>query len=117
MKEEKEEMAVVTIRCIDMPVPHVDSWKRKCDICGEMTWISASWKGKQVDKVVCEPCWFANYKDREDYNIYITQKNLDEFLEWCERNNKKSSKEEAIRLMELRTGKKIKILSTDYENM
>lgn len=113
MKEEKEEIAVVTIRCIDMSTPHVDSWKRKCDICDEMTWISASWKGKQIDKVICEPCWFANYKDKKDYSICVTEKNLDEFLEWCKRHNNKSTKEEAIGLMELRTGKIIKIIRID----
>lgn len=115
MEEEENEVTVVTMRCIDMSAPHFDSWKSVCHVCGEMTWISASWKDKRIDRIVCEPCWFSKCKDRENVNVCVTERNLNEFLEWCKRHNKRSTREEAIKLMEWRTGKKIKIVKNSEE--
>lgn len=124
-KEKEKEITVVTVRCIDMVAPHIDSWKRVCSMCGFDTWISASWKDKRIDRIVCEPCYLTNYKDRDDVNICVTEKNIDEFLEWTERYyGKRSTREEAIRFMELKLSewkktrvgiKKIKIVKSSEE--
>lgn len=75
---------------------------------------------------MCEPCYFTNYKDRDDVNICVTEKNIDEFLEWTERYyGKRSTREEVIRLMERKLSewkktrveiKKIKIVKDSEED-
>lgn len=112
MDKEDRTTTVVTVRCIDMAAPFVDTWKRVCDMCGEMTWISASWIGKKIDKVICEPCWFLYCKDENDINICITKANLEEFREWSKiyYGYEKVTIKEAVKMMEMKTGKKIKIV-------
>jgi hypothetical protein len=125
MGKEKEagegKITVVTVRCIDMTAPFSDNWRRSCDLCGEMTWVSASWKGKKIDRIMCEHCWSANYKDKEEINICVTKASLNEFREWSKRyygsgNSKRLTMKDVIKMIEMKTGKKIKIVDSEKED-
>lgn len=54
---DKEEIIVVTKRCIDMAAHCENIDKIKCSKCGEMTWLSISWRGKKIDRAICQHCF------------------------------------------------------------
>lgn len=119
-KEEKEkgdgtsnedERLVITVRCIDMATPKTEVDKIPCSECGEMTWISTSFRGKKIDRAVCEPCFFGNdrYKN-ENYFACVTQECIDEAFAWAIRSGYNVTKEHMIKKMEDKIGKKIKVV-------
>lgn len=84
MKSEKDEIVVITVRCIDMASPHNDSDKIKCGVCGEMTWVSHSWRGKKIDKIICEKCFYNSEEFKKDeFKANVTSKSLQEYTDWA----------------------------------
>lgn len=109
--EEEDTQVVVTIRCIDMasPISNVD--KVPCSECGEMTWVSVSFRNKKIDKVVCEPCFFKNdiYKHK-DSHACVTEECLNEAFNWAKQSGYKVTKEDMIKNMEEKIGKKLTVV-------
>lgn len=108
---EKDQNVVITMRCIDMASPTSDVDKVPCSECGEITWISTSFRGKKVDKIICESCFFKSGKHKdEDYHACVTEECLNEAFVTLESRGIKTTKEEMVRRMEERVGKKLKIV-------
>lgn len=107
--DEEDIIVVMTIRCIDMAA-HIDNVDRKpCSECGEMTWISKSFRGKNIDKIVCQTCSDKIYGKDKEYSLCTTQECLDEAFKWTKQHGTDTTKEEMIRNMEDKIGKSIKI--------
>ncbi len=102
-------IAVVTVRVIDLANPVPGTWTIPCDECGELTWISGIWKNKKIDKVVCEPCFFKNYKDG-DYTACAFEENIEQALEWFRGRGMDVTREELIKNIEIKLGKEMKII-------
>lgn len=121
--EAKDEIVVITVRCIDMASPRNDSDKIKCDICGEMTWVSHSWRGKKIDKIICENCFYNSEEFKKDeFKANVTSKSLQEYTDWARRYYHISSfitdeeiKNDILRRFEMKIGKKIKIIESVEE--
>lgn len=114
--DEKDEVAVITVRIIDMASPSDDTEKRLCSLCGEMTWLSNNWKGKKIDKIICEKCFYYSeeYKKKE-INPKVTEECLESAIKKIRRlyDLKETDEEIKDRLMiefEKKIGKKIEIL-------
>lgn len=112
-KTKKDENVVITMRCIDMSSHTSNVDKVPCSECGEITWISTSFRGKKIDKIICENCFFKRerYKD-EDCCPCTTEGCLNEAFAALESLGVKTTKEEMIRRMEEKIGKKLKIVKT-----
>lgn len=110
---EKDENVVITMRCIDMASPTSDIDKVPCSECGEITWISTSFRGKKIDKIICENCFFKSgkYKD-EDYYACVTEECLNDAFTVLESRGIMTTKEEMIMIMEEKIGKKLKIIKS-----
>lgn len=114
-EEEKEEIIVITARCIDM-VAHADKIdKIPCSECGEMTWLSISWRGRQIDKILCEHCFEKKEFQISDYNANITETCLKDAIKGARKyfgskKTDKEIKEEMMKIMEKKIGKKINII-------
>ena len=114
--KDKEEIVVVTKRCVDMAAYCDDIDKVPCADCGEMTWISSSWRGKKVDRVVCMNCFESSEKYKgDDCSGNVTEKCLSDVIEWVKKHHypertDKEIGEEIIRVMEGVMGKKINII-------
>lgn len=105
--EKKDKTIVVTMRCIDMVYPTANIDKVKCNKCGEMTWISQSFRGKNIDEIICEKCFF-EYGNNEDFCAVITEACIDEAINCIENiYGEKYTREEMLRTMEDKIGKKI----------
>ncbi len=113
---EKDESVVITMRCIDMASPTSDVDKTSCSECGEITWISTSFRGKKIDKIICENCFFKSgkHKDQEYYPC-VTEECLNDAFTALERRGIKTTKEDMIRRMEDKIGKKLKIIKPKKE--
>lgn len=110
----KEEIVVVTVRCIDMAARCADVDKVKCSDCGEMTWLSPSWRGRNIDRIVCEPCFSKVKYGNDGCKAYITKRCLNDALEELKNilhleGGDDDIKKEMIYLMERRMGKKIEV--------
>lgn len=99
---------VVTLRVIDRANPTPGTWTIPCDECGELTWISRIWKGKKIDRVVCEPCFSKKWKDKE-YVLCTTEEIIQLALETLRGKGVIVTREEMIENFEMKTGKEIKI--------
>lgn len=115
-KEEtdKEEIIVVTMRCIDMAASCSDIDKIKCANCGEWTWLSVSWRGKRIDKAICEPCFEKEEYKSRDISACITRECLDDVLKQLKeiydlKGTDKNIKKRMIEHMEKKMGRKITI--------
>ena len=119
--EETDETIIITVRCIDMASPRSDSDKIKCDMCGEMTWIShswKSWKGKKIDKVICEKCFYNSEQFKNNkFGAGITSENLQEYVDWAREYynipsfiTDKEIKDDILRKFGKKIGKKINIM-------
>lgn len=110
---EKDENVVITMRCIDMASPTSDIDKVPCSECGEITWISTSFRGKKIDKIICENCFFKSgkYKD-EDYYACVTEECLNDAFTVLESRGIMTTKEEMIMIVEEKIGKKLKIIKS-----
>ena len=114
---DEDQVVVLTMRCIDM-APSIDNIEKvPCSECGEMTWLSGSWKGKKIDKIVCIKCF---YKSKEyksgDYTASVTEECLEEAKDYAKRNlnieklTDKEIKTEIVVTVEEEIGKEIKII-------
>ena len=120
MESAKDEIVVITVRCIDMTSPRDDSDKIKCDTCGEMTWVSHSWRGKNIDKIICESCFYNSEEFKEDkFKANVTSKSLQEYTDWARQYYSISScitdeerKRDILRRFERKIGKKVKIIES-----
>lgn len=113
---EEDQKVIVTMRCIDMASPTSDVDKVPCSECGEMTWLSASSRKMKFDKIICDPCFFKSgkYKD-EDYHAYVTEECLNDAFTTLESHGVMATKEEMVRKIEEKIGKKIKIVKPKKE--
>lgn len=113
-KTEKDQKVIITMRCIDMTSPTSDVDKAPCSECGEITWISTSFRKIKFDKIICENCFFKSGKHKdEDYYAYSTEECINDALAALESLGIKTTKEEMIRKMEEKIGKKLKIVKTE----
>ena len=105
---EENRKIVITMRCIDMASPTSDIDKVPCVECGEMTWLSTSFRKRKIkiDKIICNPCFEKKHKD-EDYCVYVTEECLNDAFEALENYGIRTTKEEMIRRMEEKIGKKL----------
>lgn len=108
---EEDQTVLVTMRCIDMVSHTSDVDKVPCSECGEMTWLSAASRKIKFDKIICDSCIFKSgkYKD-EDYYAHVTEECLNDAFELLESRGIKTTKEEMVRRMEEKIGKKLKIV-------
>lgn len=112
----RDEITVVTVRCIDKTSRCEDVDKIKCSVCGEMTWLSIHWRNRNIDRVICEHCFKGNEYIGEDYVACVTRRCLDEALEELKRSYKIEGTDEDIRRTILEyVGKEMrkKIIVTD----
>ena len=108
--KEDDQKVVITMRCIDMASPTSDVDKIPCSECGEMTWLSTSFRKMKVDKIICNPCFLKSERpEKEDYCICVTEECLDEAFVLLESRGIKTTKEEMIRRMEEKIGKKLAV--------
>lgn len=112
---DKEEIIVVTMRCIDMAASCSDIDKIKCAKCGEMTWLSSSWRGKKIDEAICEHCFEdkEKYKNR-DYSMCVTKSCLNDATKQLKESENLKGTEEDIKkrmiaYLEKKFGKKVTI--------
>jgi hypothetical protein len=111
--EDKEEIIVITARCIDMAAFCDDSDKMPCIDCGEMTWLSSSWRGKKIDKIICEHC-LVKYSD-EDSSASVTEECLNNAIKFLRERfytieTDQEITERTMKIMEKKFGKKINII-------
>ncbi len=110
-KNKDDENIVVAMRCIDM-VPHASIIDKKpCSECGEMTWISVSLRNKDIDRVVCDHCFFKNekYKDKDNLAC-VTEECLNDAFEYLRDSGYNTTKEDMLDVIEKKIGKKIKVV-------
>lgn len=109
IKEDNDANIVVTMRCMDV-VPYTDVDKRKCDDCGEMTWISSSFRDRKVDKVICSVCiekYIEGYND-EDCDMLVTEKCLEDAINAVAcRTGEMCTREDVLKAVENKVGRKI----------
>ena len=106
-QKEDDRKVVITMRCIDMASPTSNVDKVPCSECGEMTWLSPSFRKMKVDKIICNPC-FEKYKDK-DYHARVTEECINDALASLESRGIRTTKEEMIRRMEEKIGKKLAV--------
>jgi hypothetical protein len=112
----KEEIVVVTMRCIDMAASCSDIDKIKCSVCGETTWLSSSWRGKHIDRAVCEHCFAKEKYTHRDYTACVTKSCLSDALKHLKsscnlKGTDKDIKKRMMEYMEKKMG--MKIIITD----
>lgn len=110
----KDEITVVTMRCIDMAASCSDIDKIKCSVCGETTWLSSSWRGKKIDRAICEPCFEKGKCINGDYTTCVTKSCLNDALKQLKSScNMKGTdadiKKRIMEYMEKKMGTKIVI--------
>ncbi len=83
MNADKDQVTVLTVRCIDMAPPLHEVDKIPCSECGEMTWISKSFKEKKIDKITCTKCFYDGdvYKSG-DYSANVTEETVEEVIKY-----------------------------------
>ena len=108
--QKDDQKVVITMRCIDMASLTSDIDKVPCAECGEMTWLSISFRKMKVDKIICERCFFKSEKRKdEDYCACVTEECLNDALALLESRGIMTTKEEMIRRMEEKIGKKLAV--------
>ncbi len=113
--KKKEETIVISVRCIDATAYDDNVDKTVCTECGEMVWISPLWRGKVVDKVICEHCFKKEKYQKLNYSANVTEECLNDAIEFIRshfdnKKKKKDIREEMIKMMEERLDKKINII-------
>ena len=113
-EKEDDTVVVVSFGCqfIDKPIP--GSLIRNCDDCGTDVWIAPSWQGKKIDRIVCMKCYEENvgensYKGKkEDIVTCISEEQIKEFnLYSKQRNGYTMTKDEILRALEKKLGRKV----------
>lgn len=113
--DNKDKIIVVTARCIDMAAYVDDIDKRPCEDCGEMTWVSSSWREKRIDKIICGTCFDKEEYRRKDYSTNVTEESINDAIELVKsRYNPDMTKEEIrvriVKIVEREMGRKINIV-------
>lgn len=116
-ESDKDQMIVITTRCIDMAPPDHDVKKEKCQECGEMVWLSSQWNGKKIDKIICAVC-FHESKEYEsgDYIASVTDECLEDAKDWVRRNlnvgaiDDNEIRKKMIEVVESSIGKKLNVV-------
>lgn len=113
--KEKEETIVVTARCIDMAASCDDIDKIPCIECGEMTWLSSSWRGRKIDKAICGPCFGKEKYRNGDYSANVTEECLNNAIKLARehygmKKTNKEIREKMMEIMEEKLGKKINVV-------
>lgn len=107
-QKEDDQKIIVTMRCADMSFPSHGSVKVPCSECGDITWLSVSSRKIKFDKIICEKCFSKNEKNKhEDYCACVTEECLKDAFVTLERHGIKTTKEEMIRRIEKKIGKKL----------
>lgn len=113
---EEDQKVIITMRCIDMASPTSDVDKAPCSECGEITWISTSFRKMKFDKIICENCFFKSGKHKdEDYCACSTEECLNDALAALESRGIRTTKEEMVRRMEEKIGKRLQIVKPKKE--
>lgn len=107
-------VVVLTVRCIDTSSPIHEVDRVPCSICGEMTWISRSFRGKKIDKIICTQCFPKNNRNG-DYRACATQECIDEAFNLLKSRGYDVTKEEIVEKIENNIGKKVDILDLEKE--
>ena len=116
---DEDKIIVITMRCIDSVAHFADIDRVECGICGEMTWLSANWRGRKIDKIVCKHCFeegkYKDDDDDEDDSFNTTDVCLNDAIKLLrERYDVKGTDEEIrkrlIETMEEEIGQKINIV-------
>jgi len=111
----EDEIIVVTMRCIDSVAHFKDIDKVECGICGEMTWLSANWRGRKIDRIICKHCYDeGKYKD-DDNTTNVTEACINDAVKLVREYYNIQGTDEEIRkrmieVMERKTGEKINIV-------
>lgn len=113
--DNKDEIIVITMRCIDMAASCDDIDKMQCAECGEMTWLSASWRGKKIDKIICKSCFEKEKYLDGDYSANVTEECLDDAIKFVREHygvakTDKEIRERMVKIVERKLGKKINII-------
>ncbi len=113
-KADENGISVVTIRCRDSDFVEGNSDKIVCAECGEMTYISPSWRGKNVDRVICHRCFDSKYRDTK-FDADVTEECLNNAIDYViERFNPDMSrddiKKKMIKMLEERCKKNINVV-------
>lgn len=94
-------------------VPYSDVDKRKCDDCGEMTWISSSFRERKVDKVICSvriEKYFEKFKDK-DYSVVVTEKCIEDAIgAIAHHSGEVCTREDLLKDFEDKMGRKISVV-------
>lgn len=115
----EDQIIVITMRCINMAPSSYDIEKVPCSECGEMTWLSSSWKGKKIDKITCTECFYKSEEYKSgNYTANVTEECLEDAKNWARRNLniKKTDEEiktEMMNVMKKKIGKKINIIGKE----
>lgn len=113
--KDEDQIIVVAARCIDVVAYSDDIDKGQCEECKEMVWLSANWRGKKIDKIICDHCFkMENYED-DDTSTNITEACLNDALKLARERfmmigTDEDIKRRIIKIMEERIGKKINII-------
>lgn len=113
--KEKNEIVVVTARCMDISAYYDDIDKMPCSECGEMTWLTSSWRGRKIDKVICGHCFESGKFKNIDYSANVTEECLNNAIKairehYGRTETDKELKKKAIEILEKQIGKKINIV-------
>ena len=113
--KDKDNIIVVASRIIDT-VAHSEIVDRgQCEECKEMVWLSVNWRGKKVDKIICDHCFKKeNYED-DDFSTNITEACLNDAIKYVRTCMGMTGTDEEIskriiKIMEERIGEKINII-------
>ena len=114
-KEKKDNTIVVVgygCQFLDDPIP--GSLIRNCVNCGTEVWISPSWRGKKIDKIVCMTCYEKNVDknshkgEKGEIVVCITEEQLKEFNFYCrKRNGYEMTIDEILRTLEIKMVRKV----------
>lgn len=110
-----DKIVVVTKRCIDISSYDSDVDKRPCSECGEITWLSNSWRGKKIDRIICDQCFFKSKEyEKGDYIPSATEECLEQAVQWVRdhfdtKETDEEIKEKIIKTVESKIGKKIEL--------
>lgn len=113
--KDEDEIVVVTIRCIDSVAHFDDIDKAKCGICGEMTWLSANWRGRKIDNIICKNCFDDGEYIDEDSTTNITESCINDAVKFIKERYGMTEKNKDIRkkmiaIVEEKLGKKINVI-------
>lgn len=109
-KDSKDrEIVVVTMRCIDMASPGYDVDKVPCAECGEITWLSRDFRGQKIDKILCLPCFEGKHGDDECVAL-AKEQSIESAISLLNDRGIRATKEELIKVVEEKLGKKITIV-------